>query len=295
LFVQSPETSVVRVSRRAFAVVSAVLVALAVAGSLSPFDVRPMPFAEALRIFAHVQFVPLGRISTIDLISNVLLFAPLGFAFAGMLDDRRRHAPIARLLQVAPAVALAIVLSTSIEFCQMFFPSRIAAGSDIVFDTFGAALGVIAWMEAGRALTASVERVLEARERPDALVRCLCAYAIAFCVFQIYPFDVTISPGDLSQKYHAGRVALTSLADVDQVHVVTMTALALPLGALSAVGWRPKRGRRSLLPAIAVGALLAVCTEGAQLFIFSRSTYAADVIALVAGIAGGAISVSSLL
>jgi len=283
------------VTRRAFAAVSAVLVALAVAGSLSPFDVHPMPAGEALRIFAHVQFVPLGRVSKIDLISNILLFAPLGFAFAGALDDRRRQSPCGRLLQVAPAVAFAIALSTAIEFCQLFFPSRIAAGSDIVFDTFGATLGVIAWMEAGRELTRLVERVLAQRERPDTFVRCLCAYAIAFCVFQVYPFDVTISPGDLSQKYHAGRVALTSLRDAGDVHLVTMTALALPLGALSAVGWRPKRGRRSLLPAIVVGALLAACTEAAQLFIFSRATYAADVAALAAGIAAGAISVSSLL
>jgi VanZ family protein len=279
----SPEA---RISRRAFALTFVVLTGLALAGSLSPFDFRPLSLASALRAFADVQFLPGGRLSHVDFVSNVLLFTPLGFTLAAACDDRfggvrsRAHARTATLAGLA-------LLSVAIEFCQLFFPSRVAAGSDIVADTLGATAGVGIWVAAGERLTTGAERALGRCEPPSVLVRALAAYAIAFFVFQIYPFDVTISPGELAQKYHAERL------QVSVVHFVGLVALATPLGALAVIGWPPRGERRQLSSAIYIAVSAVVFAGGAQLFIFSRVSRVDDLAGSVVGAAIGAALASS--
>src|SRR5205823_943810 len=173
-----------------------------------------------------MRFVPGGRLSLVDLVSNILLFLPLGFTLAAAFDCRCTGGETReRVRGAAFALGGASALSAGIEFCQVFFASRTLAGSDIVAETFGAAAGIAAWSLAGRELTLRVEAILSRREPPDRRIRWLAVYVIAFCVFQIYPFDVTISPGELSHKYHEGGVQLMAGG---LWHLLTVSMLAVP-------------------------------------------------------------------
>lgn len=65
--------------------------------------------------------------------SNVLMFMPIGFLYAGCVQPGRRHW----------AVPIAAALSTAVEFTQLFVPDRVASISDVAANTFGALLGVL--------------------------------------------------------------------------------------------------------------------------------------------------------
>ena len=274
----------------------AALAALALAGSLSPFDLRLLPLPSAIRLFAAIRFLPLGRLSRVDFASNILLFVPLGYMLSAAVDDRAAAVgswPQVRAMSIA--VAATSLLSVATEFSQVFFPSRLIAGSDILAETIGGASGVAVWGFIGRDLTRYVESILSRRERPDRFVASLALYAVVFFVFQIYPFDVTISPGDLTAKYHAGKLQFDVFANMtwpragSLLHMMVMLALAAPLGALAVIGWPPRLTKRHIVPALTVAIAVIVLTEIAQLFIFSRATRLDEMVALLAGAVGGTV------
>ena len=98
-------------------------------------------------------FAPLtpGTIgASFDLLQNVLLYVPLGVAFA-----LRR----ASWLQ---ATAFAALLSLSVELCQFFVPGRDPVATDVLVNTAGAS---IAWLVMSTLVGSSVQRGLHVIER----------------------------------------------------------------------------------------------------------------------------------
>lgn len=76
-----------------------------------------------------------GEFGLSDAIANVMLFVPLAIGLRCYGVASRR------------TVAMALLLSASIEFAQLWVPGRESALGDIVWNTFGAALGVglVSW------------------------------------------------------------------------------------------------------------------------------------------------------
>lgn len=71
----------------------------------------------------------------IDVLGNVLLFAPLGLAVAGALGARP---PAARL---AGAAGVGLLLSVTIEGIQLLVPGRATDVDDVIFNALGALSG----------------------------------------------------------------------------------------------------------------------------------------------------------
>jgi VanZ family protein len=113
----------------------AALVALAVIyGSLYPFDFHAgggLAAALTQLLAAWPQ-----RVSRADLIANVLLYAPLGFALAAAQAPRW-----GRPAALAAAVGLGAALSLAVELAQHFLPARSVSLIDVVCDTAGATAG----------------------------------------------------------------------------------------------------------------------------------------------------------
>jgi VanZ family protein len=278
------------VTRRACAVGLLALIALAVAGSLTPFDFRPLSFTTAVHLFLQIQFVPEMRLSRTDVASNILLFLPIGFAFGATLDDRRLPPTMRRRLMMAlQGLSAVFALSAAIEFAQTFLPSRIVAGSDILAETTGGCLGLIAWMGSGREALAVAQDVAARREPSTPGTRLLAAYAAVFAVSQLYPFDVTIRPTELAEKFHAGRIHWQLVDPITRYWLVMLIA-GIPIGVLAVLGWPPKTTRRHVANALALGSTAVVATELAQLFIYSRTSRLSDALALTIGAAAGVVS-----
>ena len=78
-----------------------------------------------------------GGGSWADVVSNVLLFMPWGFLLAVWLAGRgRRYVAVLTLALLSGAF-----LSGTVEFVQLFAPSRYASFVDLVTNTFGSTRG----------------------------------------------------------------------------------------------------------------------------------------------------------
>jgi hypothetical protein len=93
-------------------------------------------------------WIPMGGA---ERVLNTLLFAPLGAAIALLLS--RRAWPIAILVGLA--------LSATVEYAQLSIPGRVPDRDDVLWNTVGAAIGVVA-VSAPRLFIAAMVR---ARQR----------------------------------------------------------------------------------------------------------------------------------
>jgi len=116
--------------RRSACTLLAAIALLIVYGSLYPFQFEsPAALSSTLARFA-TQWGSDGRLT--DLLGNVALFLPLGFAAALVSGSR--------LVAVLGSVVLALVL----QLAQLWLPDRIAALNDVFWNGAGAAIGAFA-------------------------------------------------------------------------------------------------------------------------------------------------------
>ncbi len=268
-------------SGRAFAALAAAAAAFAIYGSLIPFEFRAAGAEEVLSRIAAARFEPPGS-SAHDLVENVLLALPLGLGLAGALARRTGRAGA-----VALATALCALFAVAVEVAQVFVPARDPSPNDIAAQTAGGALGAVVFLVLGPALVGWIEE----RRRPAAASRLLLAYGVLFTLTQLAPFDVTLDPGQLAEKWDAGRIVPGLRADGPALGLLREAlgdlAIAAPLGALAVLGPR-RRGRASpgLAALAAVAGVLAI--EVAQVFVLSREAAARDALAKAAGVVLGA-------
>ena len=272
--------------RRLFLLACGLLfLAFAVYGSFVPFRFTRVTLDEALARFPPFQF-DLRRGSGTDFVANVLLFVPIGIALAGAIADRSR----ALALLSAPIVAaLAFAASLAIEFGQIFMAGRTPSWYDVVGETTGAALGALAWAAAGprvivwlRPLVAPAGAVQRAR-------RLLGVYVAVWAMLHVLPFDFTLRPAELAEKYRAGRIVARPFADTPTLLDALLTLgggaiQAVPVGALAAIS--VSSGSR-LASASLLGLAAILTLEFAQLLVFSRTADTTDLLAGAIGALAG--------
>ena len=141
-----------RAPRLLFALLVLGMVALILRLRLAPFDFvwdGRIPWERATLAPLTIRDVPL----------NILLFAPLGFALAGLLGGRGRAARRPWVV-AGGTVVLGVLFSAALEGAQFFLPERVPSLADVIANGLGALLGAAlfnGWaMGVGRAL----ERVL---------------------------------------------------------------------------------------------------------------------------------------
>ena len=123
-------------TRRNTALAALGYVVLVVYGSLYPFSgwVAPRdPFVFLLRGWNGTQ------VSVGDLATNVFAYAPLGFLVYRSLLPRAQ-----RTVAAVFAIGIAFALSLSMELLQAFLPTRVQSIVDLLTNTAGAAVGVMA-------------------------------------------------------------------------------------------------------------------------------------------------------
>jgi VanZ family protein len=123
------------VIRRRFAIALAGLIGLIVYGSLYPFDFAAIEFPGGA-FHALLSTWP-ERTTTSDLLANVLLYIPFGFAAVLCWNGPRP-------LRALAAILAGIALSLSLEYLQLFDMGRWATMSDVRSNAAGAILGTAA-------------------------------------------------------------------------------------------------------------------------------------------------------
>lgn len=124
-----------------------------------------------------------------DVVLNVVLYAPVGFALATLA--RRRHS---RAVSTAAAIAVVFALSTSMELLQVYVPGRDPSSLDVLTNTIGGAIGAAAAILSDRRI-----RGLKLRKpsAPAAIILALWALQ------EFYPFLPDIGRTHVSESLHA--------------------------------------------------------------------------------------------
>ena len=278
--------------RRHFVVGAGVFWAVALYGSLVPFDFAPRTLPRAVEQFRAILADKMMSDSRSDLVANVLLFVPIGFCLCAALA-MDRGAGLRRFLMAPLVLVSCVASSVLIEFLQLWFPARVSSMGDITAQGFGALVGLVLWLVLGQS-TVQWLRTFTRYQRPaDKIDWLLKAYFVALVIYSLWPLDFTLSPGDLVRKYEKGGIVLVPFASArwDLEYALALAsdvAVFFPVGMLAAVPLISRRRPvRPLASGLCWGAVAVLAVEGSQLFVFSRYCEAGDVLTGFAGVALG--------
>jgi VanZ family protein len=229
------------------------------------------------------------RVPRVNFLANVLLFVPAGFGLCGALRaDREPRLTVRALVVILCASAAA---SLTAEFLQEFAPGRVVSASDVLAQTAGCCVGIVAWLGVGPEL---IHWLRETRRRThhDRITRALAAYAAFWAFANLAPFDITLNVDRLANRWRDGEIVLipftSNLPPARFWWDAVVTAVsAVPLGALLLVGWQPRDRRRSAAAAMATGVVTLAVLETVQIFIRSHGADMTDVVCGAVGLAIG--------
>jgi len=274
--------------RAAYAAAAAGFVAYAVWGSLFPFDFHAVPLPDAAALFWTRWASDAGPWSLTDLLSNVLLFLPIGLLLSAAI--RGRTAP---LLTIASAAGLSVV----IEFAQAFVSWRTPSIVDVAAEVIGAACGVVIW----RLMSAEIDRVLRTVlgvvRRSTVAERVLLACCAVFAVAWLLPADFTLRPGEIADKYEHKRLLLPWMPSPDAAtpgELAAIAAAAVPVGLAAVVCGGTGTRRRSAASGALIAASGLIALGAIQVPVFSRTTDANELLAALGGSTAGAIAAVAL-
>ena len=271
--------------RRPFALAAVGVAVFVVYGSLVPFEFTTIPLGAALGQFAETPWLNMGIGSRADWVANLLLYAPIAFLLLAAVW------PPTLLGKTAACVAvwgISTGLAVVVEFVQVFTPRTVSL-NDLVAESLGAAIGVVAWAVAGGS-TIRLLRAIAGGGR-QAIVAALVAYLAGYLWLSLFPYDFLISAAELADKLQSAKVDAFLAPGKCQgftcgVKIGVEIAAAAPLGALlSLLAWT--RRRRQVVLALLVGASFGLVIELAQIFIASGVSQGLSILTRAVGSAGG--------
>lgn len=255
-------------------------------GSLVPLSFVSVDLAEAWDEFRRIVAGAPRVGSRSDLATNFLLLFPSAFFGLGALWSTSMAL---RVSATVVTVAFLAGFACLLEFLQVYVPGRTVSRRDIEAQMVGAAAGAAFWMLFGHHVDAWLSRVRSARRRKPAIELLLLLYTVLVIGYGLLPLDLTLSPGEILDKFQQGRVILVPFTFTDRTweysvySTVSEVALWAPAGAYFIV-----RSGGTLASAVAGTIVVAAGLELAQLFIMTRTVDVNDVIAsAIGGTLGG--------
>jgi len=248
-------------------------------GSLVPFDFHTRDADDARTAFRWAMTDRWWFESRSDAIANVMLGVPLGFALVGFLRIGRTGF-VGDMLVGGLVVPACAAYAAVVEFAQLYVPERTTAGSDVLCQGLGAAIGVFAWIAVGRLLMKQADDIWSGTRAAGKL---LIAYLLLLAFIQTLPLDLSASPRDLYRKLR-DDVVFVPFSEVNGANAIERGArllqvcgLFLPVGLLMRATGRWNFGWM----------LVAVSTEGLQLIVKSRVPSATDAVIGAFGVSLG--------
>lgn len=221
------------------------------------------------------------RVSSPDVVQNVLLFVPFGVL---AMSSMGRRLPVPRL---ALAIVTAALLSTGVEALQLFTVDRTTSLADVIANSAGALLGALAWPVVARAIT-GVSGYAQRHNWTDAPALYPSLFAIILlCVASWEPFDPSLDFGSLRSKLRAFTADPLQMSSWSGGEALQFLRFA----AASVVGAFAGHQRGLSAPAVRAAALcvaIAIALEASQIAVESRMPSVGDAIWSSAGAVGGA-------
>ncbi len=284
---QSPDTGTTNLSSARFPMLAlaCAYTLFVIYGSLVPFDYQYLSWQDALDRFKNIPYLDLGIGSRADWVANILLYIPLAFLWLGTLWKSNS---VVRQIAAALFVLIACTsLNVAIEFTQVFFPPRTVSLNDIIAEITGTILGIAIWPLVGMHLVQLVQTIY--RGGTNARNSALTAYALAYVVLSLFPYDFLLTQGEWQAHLASDAVGwlfAPSCGNGCAWKVIPEIIATTPLGILVALALRSTL-RVPLFSAALAGALLGILIEGLQLTIASGISQGASVGSRAAGMTLG--------
>jgi glycopeptide antibiotics resistance protein len=224
-----------------FLIVVSVLVVLGT--TLYPFDFTTEDMAERWSPFIAPKFEGLSSAKD-DIVTNVVLFLPIGVSL-GILLVRRRMKFFAGFVLATIGGAL---LSLTVELLQLFLPFRYASFLDVASNATGAAIGYVFYVLTARPVYRLLTRAVESGNAGNAsgwLVAGYCAYLLGVLLITV-PLQRSSLTNEFNKFSYPLVVGNEPTGDrpwIGRVHDLIITRHGLsPEGVANYLAHRPLTG-----------------------------------------------------
>lgn len=262
-------------------------------GSLMPFDLVNSSQTAWKNLCHAIDDWPVGPFAAVgkpDLISNILLYVPLGvlvstrLSLGGKSEPRRRgrkRSFSAALL----AMVLGAAISVTVEFLQAFSQVRVSSLTDVTNNTVGSLLGGLFGCLWGRSLWIAGRRRVRLLWRANGCSAVALLLGGLLLLDALFPYLPTLDVSEVKRhlKQTLGLMGTLGFEThdwhywlVSQAAPYAVLAILLACGTFRA---RPGRWWRGIFFSI----LLAGVAEVGKVFITSRFANPANVIAAAGG------------
>jgi glycopeptide antibiotics resistance protein len=242
------------------------------------FNLSPQYLAFRMHRINWYPLLPGYSNSLFDDVQNILLFLPFGFLGWIAVRDKTQ------LWKALALVVMGGLLSTFVESLQVLSDTRTPAFSDIVFNTLGAAFGVLAALGT-RHYVHSFSQHAEVRAfAASEAVYPTLVFAALVLVGELAPFDFTLDFGQFKHKLH--QLLLQGfhleMPSDDLVFMGRQLLCAVFLGRLLRQRDKGHPIWRAVLAGL-ITSVFGVALEGVQLIVSSRGPTFQDALILVIG------------
>lgn len=265
-------------------------IAFVVYGSLVPLDFRPLPLDSTWLLFTQIPTLQIDVEGRADLIANAVLYIPVGFLTLVLLTRGGRASVSPQTIGAFTAAMLfCCALALVVEFAQLFFPPRTVSSNDVVAEWLGSLVGlVLAALWARRLQHLSLASMLNSTQVGQYATM---AYAVAYLVLSLFPYDFLLSGQELEQKINSANwgwflaakslnAGWGALLTKSVAEVLVVVPFGFLLGKRSA-------GRHGFSGGFVLGTILGLIVESAQWFVFSGISQGMSVLTRAVGVGLG--------
>lgn len=195
-------------------------------GSLFPLAGWRLPEQSLLENWQQA----IGRhISRSDLLTNLMVYVPLGFLLSSVISSRFGH--FGRILLT---VILGSLLSLSMEYLQLFLPARTSSPIDLLLNVLSTLLGGLSfsWLGAGSSLGEQFGDWRQNRFNDGRVTDIGLAVIVLWGAAQLAPFVPSLDVGDLKNGLKPLWLTLHDLSRFNGYRAVTYALNITSLGAV---------------------------------------------------------------
>jgi len=225
---------------------------------------------------------PYARVSGSDILSNIILYIPLGALLATHISLKKR----AKWKTFTATLLICIATSFSIETAQIFSHVRIASITDLLMNSISGALGACAGTLCGIRGWQRLSTSLELRRQSNPIDILTLLFAGLLAADALSPYRPTLL---LSQVWRSIKAShfdpIAGFAQHPWHSWLTTHVMVYIFFTLMASQWQVRKNSKAgILHAGVLCGLFAVIIECGKLFIASRVMNTANIVANVCGI-----------
>lgn len=258
--------------------------AFVIYGSLVPLQFNGLSFSEALQLFLSLDKGDIALTSTnrADWFTNFLLMMPL--LYTAMLLKSEKPLGINSLVYAFAVIFFLVAVSLGIEFSQLFIKQRISSYRDVYTQAFGMTLALALFYATRRKAHVLLVK-LSSKSQLDKWEVYGVSLLCILLIYNIMPFDLTLSFTELFKNWASGKVSLIPFYNkaISPLNLILNSIVDIAIWtAISFCFVKSHKYPASKLLAILLSAALFM--EIAQLPVLSRYSDTTDLVTALLGI-----------